>query len=121
MLNIIIGLICLMISNIILGSSISIFDSNFDIKIFFKGIIKVIFLSISLLLIYYAGYLNPDIIVVNINGLDLNIIDAVKSIFIMGIVYYGYQDLSKVIDILKIKVNINNSEGGIIDETIIPR
>ena len=125
MLNIVIGLICLMVANIILGSSISIFDENFDINIFFKGVLKVLFLSFGFILIYYAGYLNPNVIVININNIDLNLIDAIKYIFIMGIVYYGYEDLSKVIDILKIKANIKNNENideeGDNNEIIIPR
>ena len=49
---------------------------------------------------YLAGYLNPSIIVVNINNVNLNIIDSIKYIFISGIVYYGFEDLTKIVNIL---------------------
>ena len=48
MLNIVIGLISLMISNIILGTSLSILNKDFDYRVLIKGLLKVIFIVMGM-------------------------------------------------------------------------
>ena len=62
----------------------------------------------SIGLMYLTSYLNPDILVANINGTNVNLIDAIKLLFMAGIVMYGSQDLTKLKDILKLKTEIND-------------
>ena len=109
MKEIIIGLLCVMIANILLGATLAKFKENFKWNTLFKGIFKAVCVSLGVGLMYYCGYLNPNILAVNINGTDMNLIDGLRLVFIAGIVYYGYGDLTKLKDILKLDMNITKS------------
>lgn len=106
MLNIIIGLLCVMIANVLLGSSIATLKKEFNKKTFWNGVVKFFFIMTSVCLMYLCSYLNPQILVANIGGQDVNLITGMKLLFIAGIVMYGYKDLVKLRDLLNIKTKI---------------
>lgn len=106
MKNIILGLLCVMIANVLLGSSIATLKKEFCKKTFWNGVIKFFFIMISICLMYACSYLNPQILVANIGGQDVNLIVGMKLLFIAGIVMYGYKDLVKLRDLLKINTKI---------------
>lgn len=108
MKNIIIGLFALMLSNIVLDVTIKTFTEQFDFKSFFKIILKSMIILIASLLIYYAGYLNPTILVVTLNNVEMNLVDSLKMIYIAGIMFYGFnciKKLSKLISDNEIDIN----------------
>ena len=76
MIKIIIGLICVMIANILLGSSIAKLRNDWNFKKFINGFFKAILIVISCLLLYICIYLNPNILIINIDGNNLNLIDG---------------------------------------------
>ena len=106
MLNTIIGLVLVMTSNILLGSSLAKLKKKFNKKTFVNGITKSALIIISVGLMYLCSYLNPNIMVANVNGQEVDIISGMEMIFVAGIIMYGYQSLVKLRDLLKLKSEI---------------
>lgn len=110
MINLSIGLISVMIANVIMGVTLAKLKSKFSKKKCLEGVVKILSIVISILLMYLCSYLNKDIMVASINGMNMNLIDAIELLFTAGIVYYGSQDLIKLKDILQVKTEINELE-----------
>lgn len=108
MLNLFIGLVATMLANVLLGMTLAKLKQSFNKKKFLEGLVKVISILLGIGLMYLTSYLNPDILVANINGTNVNLIDAIKLLFVAGIIMYGSQDLTKLKDILKLKTEIND-------------
>ncbi len=106
MLNLFIGLVATMLANILLGMTLAKLKQNFNKKKFLEGLVKIVSILGGVGLMYLTSYLNSDILVANINGTNVNLIDAIKMLFMVGIVMYGSQDLIKLKDILKLKIEI---------------
>lgn len=106
MWNIIVGLVCVMLSNILLGTSLATLKKQFNSKTFINGIIKALLIVFSIGAMYLCSYLNPSIMVANINGQEVNLISGMELIFIAGIVFYGFNSLVKLKDLLKLKSDI---------------
>lgn len=115
MLNLFIGLLATMLANVLLGMTLAKLKQSFNKKKLLEGLVKVISILLGIGLMYLTSYLNPDILVANINGTNVNLIDAIKMLFMAGIVMYGSQDLIKLKDILKLKTEINDLQ----EESII--
>lgn len=108
MIRLSIGLVSVMIANVIMGMTLAKLKSKFNKKKCLEGIVKIISIIISILLMYLCSYLNSDVMVASINGMNVNLIDAIELLFTAGIVYYGSQDLIKLKDILQVKTEIND-------------
>lgn len=106
MLNLFIGLVATMLANILLGMTLAKLKQTFNKKKMLEGLVKVVSILSGIGLMYLTSYLNPDILVANINGTNVNLIDAIKLLFMAGIIMYGSQDLIKLKDILKLKTEI---------------
>lgn len=106
MIKIIIGLICVMASNILLGTSLAKLKKKFNKKTLINGIVKAGLVIVSVLLMYLCSCLNPEIMVANINGQEVNLISGMELIFITGIIMYGFQSLVKLKDLLNLKSEI---------------
>ncbi|MBQ6282301.1 MAG: phage holin family protein [Bacilli bacterium] len=110
MIKIIIGLICVMISNVLLGCSLATIKKEWNKNKFLNGLFKAFFIIISCILLYLCSYLNPNILIISIDGNNLNLIDGMKVIFISGISLYGYNDLIKLKEMFTIKVDFKEKE-----------
>lgn len=110
MINIIIGLICVMVANTFLGVTIANLKEEFNKEKLKKGIIKYVSMIIGILLMYLAGSLNEDIMVANIDGVQVNLMAGMKILFISGIIYYGTQNLLKIRNLLGLKNEITDEE-----------
>lgn len=108
MIRLSIGLVSVMIANIIMGMTLAKLKSKFSKKKCLEGIVKILSIVVSISLMYLCSYLNSDIMVASINGMNVNLIDAIELLFTAGIVYYGSQDLIKLKDILQVKTEIND-------------
>lgn len=106
MTNLVIGLVATMTANVLLGSSLATIKSEFDKEKLYSGIFKGISITLGVMLMYLASYFNPNILVATINDTSVNLIEGIKVIFIAGIMLYGYQDLIKLKDLIKVKVDI---------------
>lgn len=110
MKNIVIGLFCLMLSNIFLGVAISKLKNEFSFKLLIKGIIKAICVAIGCFFNYICGSLNPDLIVCKIGNTNMNLNEAMHYIFVIGIMVYSYKALTKLIEVLKINITIEKPD-----------
>lgn len=108
MIKLSIGLVSVMVANIIMGMTLAKLKSKFSKKKCLEGIVKILSIVISISLMYLCSYLNSDIMVASINGMNVNLIDAIELLFTAGIVYYGSQDLIKLKDILQVKTEITD-------------
>lgn len=108
MLNLFIGLASVMVANVLLGTTLAKLKANFSKKKMLEGLVKVGCILAGIGLMYLTSYLNPDILVANINGTNVNLINAIKLLFMAGIIMYGGQDLIKLKDILKLKTEITD-------------
>lgn len=108
MLNLFIGLVSTMVANVLMGVTLAKLKQSFNKKKLLEGLVKVVSILSGVGLMYLTSYLNSDILVANINGTNVNLIDAIKLLFMAGIVMYGSQDLIKLKDILKLKTEIND-------------
>lgn len=108
MLNSFIGLASVMLANVLMGVTLAKLKKNFNKNKFLEGLVKVGGVLIAIGLLYLASRFNPDILVANVNGTNMNLIDAMNLLFTTGIVIYGGQDLIKLKDILKLKTEITD-------------
>lgn len=108
MLNLFIGLASVMLANVLLGTTLAKLKANFSKKKMLEGLVKVGCILAGIGLMYLTSYLNPDILIANINETNVNLIDGIKLLFMAGIVMYGGQDLIKLKDILKLKTEITD-------------
>ena len=108
MLNLFIGLASVMLANVLMGVTLAKLKKNFNKKKMLEGLVKIGGVLIAIGLLYLASYFNPNILVVNVDGKNMNLIDAMNLLFTTGIVIYGSQDLIKLKDILKLKTEITD-------------
>lgn len=95
-----------MVSNILLCATLAKIKCMFSKDKLLKSFVKYISLILGVALIYIAGMLNANIIVAKIDGISVNLISAIKILFTFGFIYYGGQSLTKLKDLLKIKIDI---------------
>lgn len=99
-INLGIGLVLLMCINIILGSIDSIFKQSFDKKKFTQGLLKNFIIALCAVGIYGVGYLNPNVIAMNVNGQDVNLLTAIYMLLMTGFVLYAKQCVEKLSKII---------------------
>lgn len=112
MIKIIIGLVSVMVANVLLGVTLAKLKKEFKKDKLLNGLVKYLGIIIGVLLMYLSGYLNPNIIVTNINGIEVNLMVGIEVLFISGIIYYGMQDLIKLKDLLGLSNDITPIDNG---------
>ncbi len=112
MIKIIIGLVSAMLANVLLGVTLAKLKQEFKKEKLLSGLVKYLGIVLGVLLMYLTGYLNPDIVVANINGIKVNLMAGIEVLFISGIVYYGVQDLIKLKNLLGLSNDITPIDEG---------
>lgn len=112
MIKIIIGLVSVMIANVLLGVTLAKLKQEFKKEKLLSGLVKYLGIFLGISLMHLAGYLNPDIVVANINNVEVNLMTGIEVLFISGIVFYGVQDLIKLKDLLGLSNDITPNDGG---------
>lgn len=112
MIKIIIGLVSVMIANVLLGVTLAKLKQEFKKEKLLIGLVKYLGIILGVLLMYIAGYLNPDIVVANINNVEVNLMTGIEVLFISGIIYYGMQDLIKLKNLLGLSNDITPTDEG---------
>lgn len=112
MIKIIIGLVSVMIANVLLGVTLAKLKQEFKKEKLLSGLVKYLGIIIGVSLMYLTGYLNSNIVVANINGIEVNLLSGIEVLFISGIVYYGMQDLIKLKNLLGLSNDIAPNDGG---------
>lgn len=103
--NVVIGLFCLMISNMILNLTFDKINETLSVKNVLNTVFKAVVIFVSSLLIYYAGFKNPEVLVVNMDGVSMNLDDALKMVYMAAIVLYGYKSITKLSKLLNVDTN----------------
>ena len=88
------GLVLLIAANIALGSINAIIDGEWDQTKFRNGCIKSAVVAAALVAVYFAGYLNPDLMVVEVDGQTVNLMTAVSLAMLAAFTAYA-------VDVLK--------------------
>ena len=112
MIKIIIGLVSAMLANVLLGVTLAKLKQEFKKEKLLSGLVKYLGIVLGVLLMYLTGYLNPDIIVANINGIEVNLMAGIEVLFISGIIFYGMQDLIKLKNLLGLSNDITPTDEG---------
>ncbi len=112
MIKIIIGLVSAMLANVLLGVTLAKLKQEFKKEKLLSGLVKYLGIVLGVLLMYLTGYLNPDIVVANINGIKVNLMAGIEGLFISGIIYYGMQDLIKLKNLLGLSNDITPTDEG---------
>ena len=99
-INLGIGLVLLMSINIILGSIDSIFTKSFDKAKFKQGLLKSFVIALCTVGLYGIGYLNPNVIAVNVDGQAVNLLTATYLVIMSAFVLYAKQCIEKLSKLL---------------------
>lgn len=112
MINILVGLVCVMLANVVLGITLAKLKKEFKTDKLLNGMIKYLSMVVGVCLMCLAGNINPDVMVANINGIEMNLNDAMSIVFISGMMYYAYQDLMKLKKLLGVSKEIDPNQKG---------
>lgn len=94
------GLLLVIAANIALGSLNAILEGQYDNIVFIRGMIKGGIVILSLLAVYAAGRLNPDLLVIDAGGEQINLMTGVHLLLVAAYASYGIDVLKKLRDIL---------------------
>ena len=94
------GLVLLIAANIALGSINAIIDGEWDQTKFSNGCIKSAVVAAALVAVYFAGYLNPDLMVVEVSGQTVNLMTAVSLVMLAAFTAYAVDVIGKLKDML---------------------
>lgn len=100
MLRLAAGLILVIAANIALGSIGAIIEGDWDRVKFRNGCIKGGVVALALIAVYFAGYLNPDLMVVDIDGQTVNLMTAVSLVMLAAFTAYAVDVIKKLKDML---------------------
>lgn len=103
MLRLGIGLLGLILINILLGSINSLFSKDFDKTKFYKGFLKGFIVILSFFGTYGIGVINPDVITMNINDVDVNLVTAIHLTVLGAFIAYGKQVIEKLSTFVSLK------------------
>jgi len=95
MINLTIGLLIFMMANVMLGSVNSLFDGTFNKKKLFTGIGKALIVIAIYCAVFYAGSLNANIVVMEVDGVEANVITALYITMLGSYIGYGKQLIQK--------------------------
>ena len=104
------GLIILILVNIMLGSMSAILNREFDKEKLLRGFIKGAIITVSFISCYGVGLLNPDVMVINVNGQDVNMLTSINIIVLGGYGWYAVQVASKLAGFINAKFNESKPE-----------
>lgn len=94
------GLLLLIAANIALGSINAIIAGTWDLVKFRNGCIKSLVIAAALIAVYLAGFLNPDLMVVDVDGQKVNLMTAVTLTMLAAFTAYAVDVIKKLKDML---------------------
>jgi len=95
------GLMILIAVNIVLGSLSAIFQNEFCPQKLKQGIIKAGIVAICFAATYLVGYLNPNIVAVEVNGVQVSVKTGIDLVVLVGYYHYAKQVIEKLTEIIK--------------------
>jgi len=95
-----VGVLLFMVANIMAGSYQAWAEGKFDKVTMLKGVKKALIILIGFGFVYGGGLLNPDVLVMDVNGTEVNIMTAIYSGALLAFVAYGKQAIEKLFKIV---------------------
>lgn len=93
MFGLLLGLICLMFANFLLGTNLATLKKEYDKDKMVSGIVKIGGVILGIIFMLGSAYLTKDIIVANVNNQNVNLLDGMKYVFMAGIVFMVHKIL----------------------------
>lgn len=90
------GLILLVVVNIVLGSVGAWLGGKFDGGKLWRGLVKGVVIALCIGAAWLAGWLNPDILAVDLGGTAVNLSAAVTLLLTAAFAFYGAQVVKKI-------------------------
>lgn len=115
-----VGLVLLIAANIGLGSIDAIINNTWDLMKFRNGCIKGGMVAAALIAVYFAGFLNPDLLVVEVDGETVNLMTAVYIAMLAAFAAYAVDVLKKVKDMLTTETPGALFSGAVSAENLTP-
>lgn len=109
MVKIAFALLLLIGANILLGSTNAFMARQFDKTKFINGIIKGSVIAVSIVMVYAAGLLIPNIVIMQIDGQNVTLVMALGMLFVAAIIAYGQEDIGKIATFFKTKFGNNTN------------
>ncbi len=106
MIKLLLGLVAVMVANFLLGTNLAQLKKEFDKEKMISGLLKIGGIVLGILAMLGCAYCTEDIIVANINGSNVNLLDGMRVMIISAITLYGLQDLKKLATIFQLKTQI---------------
>lgn len=103
----IIGLLLIMIANALLGSGIAKLYKEFNWKVSKAGMLRILSIFLGVVILYIVGFLNKELLVMNINGTNMSILQVLDCISISGILFYSVKCVKQIIEIIGVYIPIN--------------
>jgi len=110
-----IGLLLLILANIALGSVNAFIEGTWDSTKFRNGCIKGGAIAAALVAVYLAGWLNPDLFVVEAEGQQVNLMTAVHIALLASFTVYAIDVIKKLKDMLT-----TETPGGLVELSEAP-
>lgn len=95
-----IGLLLLILANIALGSINAFIEGTWDSAKFRNGCIKGGVIAAALIAVYFAGWLNPDLLVIENDGQTVNLMTAVHLALLAAFTIYAVDVIAKLKNML---------------------
>lgn len=95
------GLMILIAVNIVLGSLSAIFQNEFCHIKLRRGITKAGIVAVCFAATYLVGYLNPNIVAVEVNGVQVSVKTGIDLVVLVGYYHYAKQVIEKLTEIIK--------------------
>lgn len=99
-----IALVLVVLVNNLIGSMSALIEGKFDKSLCKKGLLKGLLVGLCGVGLYGAGCLTPEISVGLFNGIELTLTQAINALVSGGFIYYAYQDIIKIKDLIGIKI-----------------
>ncbi len=95
-----IGTLVLVCVNIALGSISALMNREWNWTTFWKGIIKVTIITVAFAAVWFVGWLNKDLVTVEVNGQMVNLQMAVHLILAAGFAVYAKKVVGKLKELI---------------------
>jgi len=104
------SLLGLVIINIVLGSISSLFQKQFDKVKFWQGVLKGLIVIFCFVGVVFIGRLNPNVIVINVNGQDVSLLTGTYMLMLGSYIFYGKEVLVKLSSFISGKYKIDENK-----------
>lgn len=93
-------MLSLIVAHIAIGSIRALIAREWKWKTFWNGVIKGAIVIFAFVAVWFAGWLNPALVVVEIDGQTVNLETAVSMVLLSGFTYYAVKVIKQLKEIV---------------------